>query len=188
MSDNTSTARFHDHLHESLATLYKMKFFALTSILCAAATTLAAPLTAATSGTATVSYDEEYDNSSASLDAVACSDGTNGLLTKGQYFRPRNVTSDSPATTGYTTFGSLPGFPNIGGAFAVAGWNSANCGTCWKLTYNGKSINVLAVDHAGSGFNINLDAMNELTNGQAVSLGHVTADAQQVDGVECGMQ
>ena len=71
----------------------------------------------------TVSYDQTYDNASGSLDTVACSDGPNGLETKG-----------------YTTFGSLPHFPNIGGAAAVAGWNSPQCGTCWQLTYNGKSI------------------------------------------------
>ena len=83
--------------------------------------------------------------------------------------------------TGYTTFGSLPGFSNIGGAFAVAGWNSPNCGTCWKLTYNGKSINVLAIDHSGAGtFNIALGAMNRLTNNQAEFLGRVTVTYSQV--------
>ncbi|KAH9022613.1 hypothetical protein EDB84DRAFT_494826 [Lactarius hengduanensis] len=44
-----------------------------------------------------VRYDTAYDNAQASLTTVACSDGTNGLLTKN-----------------FTTFGSLPSFPNIG--------------------------------------------------------------------------
>ncbi|KAA1477715.1 Cerato-platanin [Dentipellis sp. KUC8613] len=134
--------------------------------------TLAAALPAEDIPTATVNvrYDQTYDNSGESLSVVACSDGPNGLLTKG-----------------FTTFGSLPGFPNIGAAQAVAGWNSPNCGTCWKLTYNGKSINVIAVDHAGDGFNLSLEAMNTLTNGQAVFDGIVQATATQVAASQCGL-
>ena len=118
----------------------------------------------------TVSYDETYDNKSGRLTTLACSVGENGLLTKG-----------------FTTFSSLPHFPNIGGAAAIAGWNSASCGTCWQLTYNGKSINVLAVDHAGSGFNIALGAMNTLTGGQAKSLGRINASVKQVSASSCGL-
>ena len=118
----------------------------------------------------TISYDQSYDNGSANLDTVACSDGKNGLLTKG-----------------FSTFGSLPHFPNIGGAQAVGGWNSASCGSCWQLTYKGKSINVLAVDHTDSGFNIALEAMNTLTNNQAVFLGRVDATARQVAASNCGL-
>lgn len=117
-----------------------------------------------------VAYDETYDNSSQSLSTTSCSDGTNGLLTKG-----------------YTTFGSLPDFPYIGAAAAVTGWNSDACGTCWQLTYNGNTINVLAVDHAGDGFNLSLEALNVLTDYQAQSLGHVTATATQVDSSVCGL-
>ncbi|KAG6893720.1 hypothetical protein C0995_016265, partial [Termitomyces sp. Mi166 len=117
----------------------------------------------------TVSYDQTYDNAAASLTTVACSDGPNGLITRG-----------------FTTFGSLPKFPHIGGAAAVGGWNSANCGTCWDLTYTdsqgvSRTISVLAVDHADSGFNLALGAMNELTNNQATFLGRVDATAVQVD-------
>ncbi|KAI0700550.1 immunomodulatory protein [Cerioporus squamosus] len=118
----------------------------------------------------TVSYDPAYDSSSTSLTNVACSDGENGLITKG-----------------FSTFGSLPHFPNIGGAAAIAGWNSDSCGTCWQLTYKGKSINVLAIDHADSGFNIALTAMNTLTNGQAEALGRVDVTATQVSASSCGL-
>jgi hypothetical protein len=118
----------------------------------------------------TVSYDAGYSDASRSLTAVACSDGTNGLLTKG-----------------YSTQGSLPSFPNIGGASVIAGYNDANCGTCWALTYNGVTINVLAIDHAGAGFNIATEAMNTLTGGQAVQLGRVDASYEQVDGSACGL-
>ncbi|TBU50579.1 Cerato-platanin-domain-containing protein [Dichomitus squalens] len=137
-------------------------------------TTLALALLAAVSttlaATVTVSYDETYDNSDGQLTTVACSDGPNGLITKG-----------------FSTFGSLPHFPNIGGAAAVAGWNSAQCGSCWQLTYNGKSINVLAIDHTDSGFNVALGALNTLTDNQGVFLGRVNATAKQVAASACGL-
>ncbi|KAH8121386.1 hypothetical protein ACSS6W_004526 [Trichoderma asperelloides] len=119
----------------------------------------------------TVSYDTGYDDASRSLTAVSCSDGTNGLITRYHW----------------QTQGQIPRFPYIGGAQAVAGWNSPNCGTCWKLTYSGKTIYVLAIDHAGAGFNIGLDAMNALTNGNAVALGRVSATASQVAVSNCGL-
>lgn len=119
-----------------------------------------------------VSYDPGYDQASRSLTAVACSDGKNGLITR----------------YGWQTQGNIPKFPNIGGAQAIAGWNSASCGTCWKLTYKGKSINVLAIDHAAAGFNIALNAMNTLTNGQAVKLGRVDATATQIAVSNCGVK
>ena len=59
-----------------------------------------------------VGYDTVYDNPNNSLSTVACSDGSNGMLTKG-----------------YTTYSSLPSFPNIGAAQAVAGWNCPACGS-----------------------------------------------------------
>jgi len=119
----------------------------------------------------TISYDPGYSSGSRSLSTVACSDSTNGLLTKG-----------------CTTQSSLPSFPRIGGAAVIAGYNSANCGTCWNLTFagTGKTINVLAIDHADEGFNIAQEAMDELTGGQAVQLGRVNAEYVQVDKSICG--
>jgi hypothetical protein len=127
-------------------------------------------------GQITVAYDTTYDNSAMSLDTVACSNGPNGL-----------------ETLGYTTLGSLPSFPNIGAAYAVRGWDSPACGTCWQLTYTNaqgvsKSINVTAVDHAGANsFNIALKAMNNLTNNQAVALGRVPVTSEQVPASGCGL-
>jgi hypothetical protein len=123
-----------------------------------------------------VTYDAAYDNGSTSLTTVACSDGTNGLITKG-----------------FTTFGSLPKFPYIGGSFVIAGYNSPACGTCWQITYNNgagvvKSINVLAIDVAKPGFNIGLVALNNLTGGQAVHLGKVQATVKQVSASFCGLK
>ncbi|KAH8909154.1 SnodProt1 [Coniochaeta sp. PMI_546] len=119
----------------------------------------------------TVSYDTGYDDGSRSLSVVACSDGPNGLETK----------------YGWQTQSQVSRFPYIGGVEAVAGWNSPSCGTCWSATYNGKTIYILAVDHAASGLNIALDAMNDLTNGQAVFLGRVDAAVAQVDLSNCGL-
>ena len=119
-----------------------------------------------------VTYDKTYDDSAFSLMGVACSNGVNGLISKG-----------------YTTLCSLPSFPYIGGAHAVAHWNSPNCGTCWKLYYaeTGKTINVLAVDTSGDGFNISEEALNTLTGGLAVDLGKVEVTATQVPASVCGL-
>ncbi|CAF3544029.1 hypothetical protein FGSG_11205 [Fusarium graminearum PH-1] len=120
----------------------------------------------------TVSYDPGYGEAGRAMTAVSCSDGTNGLITR----------------YGWKTQGQIPKFPYIGGAQAIAGWNSPSCGTCWKLTYKGKSINVLAIDHTAAGFNISPAAMNALTNNQAVQLGRVDATATQVAVSNCGLK
>jgi hypothetical protein len=65
-----------------------------------------------------ISYDTIYDKSNNSLNTVACSDGSNGLLTKG-----------------FKTYGDLPKFPFIGGAQTVADYNSKNCGLCIFRTF-----------------------------------------------------
>ena len=57
-----------------------------------AAALLAIPAAfAANSTTVSVSYDEVYDNASGSLSTVACSDGENGMLTKGPRPNPLNL-------------------------------------------------------------------------------------------------
>ncbi|CDO71884.1 hypothetical protein BN946_scf184940.g31 [Trametes cinnabarina] len=50
-----------------------------------------------------------------------------------------------------------------------------------------EAVNVLAVDHAQSGFNVALGAMNALTGGQARHLGRINATAKQVDKSKCGL-
>jgi hypothetical protein len=117
-----------------------------------------------------IRYDTVYDNAQGSLSTVACSNGENGLLTKG-----------------YTTFGSLPSYPNITAAQAIAGWNSPACGSCWQITYGKVSVNVIAIDHAADGFVLSLAAMNTLTGGNAVQLGIVDAQATQIDPQNCGL-
>ncbi|KAF5367672.1 hypothetical protein D9757_010974 [Collybiopsis confluens] len=132
------------------------------------------PVTLAAAASAVqLRYDNTYDNAAQSLATVSCSDGANGLLTKG-----------------FTTFGSLRNFPNIGAAQAVTGWNSTACGSCWSVTYTnaqGKatSVNILAVDHAGTGFNVAQEAMDTLTGGNAVAFGVVDVTATQVAASAC---
>lgn len=120
-----------------------------------------------------VSYDPKFDVASSSLNTVACSDGINGLVSK------------------YPTFGKLPTFPRIGGAPTIAGWNSPNCGNCYSLHYKAgkvdKTIKVIAIDAAPGGFNIGKQAMDLLTNNQAVALGRVTATYTLLSDSECGL-
>ncbi|OCK89427.1 Asp f 13-like protein [Cenococcum geophilum 1.58] len=119
----------------------------------------------------TVSYDTGYDNASRSLTDVSCSDGANGLITK----------------YGWQTQGQIPHFPYIGGYEGVASWDSAQCGTCWSLTFNGKIIYVLAIDHTAAGFNIAEAAMNDLTGGNAEQSGRVDATFAQVGSSYCNV-
>jgi Cerato-platanin len=126
-----------------------------------------APVAAGTS--VNVQYDTTYDNSSESINSVACSDGTNGLGTKG-----------------YPTLGAVPGFPLVGGAPTIAGWNSPSCGACYAITYGSTTIYVTAVDAATDSFVLSQQAMDRLTNNQAVALGHVTATYAVADAASCG--
>jgi hypothetical protein len=120
--------------------------------------------------TESLSYDTTYDNADLSLDSVACSDGPNGLISKG-----------------YTTLGQLPTFPNVGGAYTVTGWDSVYCGTCYEVTYGDTTIAILAVDVATEGFNVAEEAMNTLTGNQAVFLGRVDVTSVQVNASVCGL-
>jgi hypothetical protein len=122
-----------------------------------------------------VHYDAVYDNPSASLNTVACSDGKNGLITKG-----------------YKTFGDLPSFPHIGAVYAVEGYNSASCGSCWELKYTDDktttSIDVIGIDHAAHGLVISKKALEHLGGPQAVNAGKINVTATRVGGSLCGLK
>lgn len=124
---------------------------------------------AAFAATSTVSFDPIYDDKTLSTSLITCSTGSNGLATKG-----------------FKTIGQLPTWPRVGGASAIAGFNSPNCGTCWNLTFNGTTIAVTAIDKS-VGFNIAEAAMNQLTKGQAEQLGRVNAQFVQVANSVCGL-
>ncbi|SPN97371.1 related to Protein SnodProt1 [Cephalotrichum gorgonifer] len=130
-------------------------------------TSMIASAFVATAAAVSVSYDRGYDDASRSMSTVTCSDGPNGLASR------------------FPTQGKLPVFPYIGGAPGVT-WNSPLCGSCWKVTYQGHSIHMLAIDSA-NGFNMAFAAMNDLTKGNAEFLGTVQAEATQVDKSICGL-
>jgi len=113
-------------------------------------------------------YDTIYDNPDLSTSVIACSNGDNGLATKG-----------------YDTIGELPSYPRVGGA-PFAGWNSPDCGSCWRLTYKGRNLTVMAIDRS-YGWNLSLQAMNDLTDGHAEELGKVQATYTRVANSECGL-
>jgi hypothetical protein len=85
------------------------------------------------------------------------------------------------------TQGDAVSFPYIGGAAAINAWNSPNFCTSWSPTYNGKTIHILAIDHTGTGLNLGLAAMNDLTNGHAIEFGRVDAQVQQAPLSNCGL-
>ena len=114
-------------------------------------------------------FDATYDNKNGSLNSVACSNGANGLVAR------------------FPTFGDVPTFPFIGGAFDVV-WNSPNCGGCWSLTNpaTSVSINFTAVDAAGVGFNIAQEAFVRL-NGGEIGQGVIDVVASKVSPSVCGL-
>lgn len=116
-------------------------------------------------------FDRTYDNRAGDMNTVSCSTGFTGLASR------------------FPTFGSLPTFPNIGGSSAIAGFGSAECGSCWQLTFptTNKTILVTAIDHAGDGFNLSQEALDALTNGNAVSVGTVQVNAVEVARSQCGL-
>ena len=114
-----------------------------------------------------------YNNATQSLNNVACSDGTNGLVTRG-----------------FSTFDKLPTFPNIGAGYTVHNWNSSECGSCWKLTYAGTGVTIyaIAIDTVYSGFDLSEAAVGTLTLGNAgTSFSEIDVDSLEVDPSYCGL-
>ncbi|KAH8697845.1 Cerato-platanin [Talaromyces proteolyticus] len=137
------------------------------------ATALAAPTTpqAAAATAIDVAYDNTYDNGDLSTSKLACSDGSNGLIIKG-----------------YNTIGALPSFPLVGGAPTIAEYNSPNCGACYSITYNSQTIYVTAIDVAVNRFVLSQEALDQLTDGQAVHYGHVSATYDVASPSNCGFK
>ncbi|KAF2704031.1 Cerato-platanin-domain-containing protein [Pleomassaria siparia CBS 279.74] len=129
---------------------------------------LATAALATLSSAVQVRYHAEYNDPSTSLLTTACSDGANGLVTK----------------YGWTTLGQIPGFPHVGNVGAVAGWNSPSCGSCHRVTYNGVSVNMVSMDVQ---YDMALDTMNELTGGQATTLGTIDVQVEEIAQSECGI-
>ncbi|KAK7038777.1 hypothetical protein VNI00_010663 [Paramarasmius palmivorus] len=143
-----------------------MKFITAIALLATSAAALNVPRWD-TDGTYQLRYDSTYGNPSQSLSVVSCSNGDNGMITKG-----------------YNTVGDVPTY--VGAAQGVS-WDSPNCGTCWQISYGDKSINMVAVDYAASGFRVSPAAMDYLTNNQAFNLGVVDVQVKQVDKSVCNV-
>ena len=144
------------------------------ALLAALALALALPAQAAQ---ASIAFDEAYDDGALSTLGVACSDGPNGLYTRG-----------------FRTLGALPGFPFVGGASAVAGWNSPSCGRCFRLEFQGAAVFVTAVGSAklppggaGAAFVVSLATLDRLTKGQGRALGRVAGTSAGVASANCKM-
>ncbi|KAI3601132.1 cs antigen [Moniliophthora roreri] len=114
-------------------------------------------------------YVTDYGNSEFSFNNVACSNGENGMLFKG-----------------YNKVQDVPSY--VGGAYAVEGYNDDDCGSCWEIYYNDKSIRLVAVDTAQEGFNVPKDAMDRLTNGFASDFGVIDVTARKLQPGDCGLR
>ncbi|EEA18738.1 hypothetical protein TMatcc_010720 [Talaromyces marneffei ATCC 18224] len=125
---------------------------------------LAASATQATIAT----YDAAYDDATLSLSTVTCSNGENGLVTKG-----------------YNSIGDLP-TPYVAGSLTIKGWNDANCGACYSLSYKNETVYVVAIDVAIGKFNAAQRVLDKLTQGHAEEFGSVLVDYEEVDGSKCG--
>jgi hypothetical protein len=98
-----------------------------------------------------VRQDSKYDNPKALLSSTAC-----GVLAKK-----------------YHTFDSLKSFPFIAAAQATIPQGDSDvisnpkntCGTCWQISYQGKSVFVEVVDHIAAGFSLSSKAMTMLSGG-----------------------
>lgn len=126
---------------------------------------VAAPFAVALADTIAVTHNPKYDTSSTSLGRVLCAD----------IFFPQ----------GLTTFGALASYPNIGASPVITKWDSPYCASCWELSVDGKSVNVLALDSSASGtFETSQSTLDFLTGG---SVDSVTVDVKQVDRSACGL-
>lgn len=156
-----------------------------------------------------VSYDTVYDAKGTSLDVVACSDGENGLESQGKPFycsrrlqwsvltesgqaSRHSVRCRSSRTSVVPKQSQVRVVENMSldrthSDCQSTDWNSPNCGSCWQLKYKNNTINVLAIDHAKSGFNIAKAALDKLTNNQAEKLGVIQATVTEVAPSVCGL-
>lgn len=115
--------------------------------------------------------DNDYDNPTRPINNVACGDQLSSRF-------------------GFTTFSSVPSFPNIGGAFAVSNASSPNCGSCWQISVPGSenpAIFFTAIDTAGDGFNLSEESLLTIAGQEGVNAGSAQVEATEVDPTLCGL-
>ena len=106
------------------------------------------------------------------LTHVACSDGTNGLMTR----------------WGYSTIDPMA--PYVA-ATSISGWNSPNCGKCYQIVGWAKTIYVTAIDQCGPGpsgemhFDIHPDGYRELMGAAGVTAGSGSVTYKEVASSYC---
>lgn len=92
---------------------------------------------------------------------------------------------------GYTTLGSLPGYPYIGGSANVTDGDasSPNCGECALINFAGAFATVLLVDHADEGIVVSEEVMQWLApNGNVTDYPYGTAELlEESDPSHCGL-
>ena len=84
---------------------------------------------------------------------------------------------------GLTYFHDVKTWPFIGGSDTV-NLIGVGCGSCWQISYEGKTVNITAVDSTKDGFKISGKAMDALTNDKKAIL---DATATKIDKSYCGL-
>ncbi|VDB85647.1 unnamed protein product [Peniophora sp. CBMAI 1063] len=124
---------------------------------------IATALTLATVAAATnVRFDPVYNTVGESTDVVACS----------------NLADKFP------TLDSFPTFPSVGGSQVITSFADADCGTCFSITFNGKSQFFTAIDVAKDGVVTSQTSFSQLAN---INNGVINASVVKVAGSHCGM-
>jgi hypothetical protein len=119
-------------------------------------------------------YDSNFDYvKNLPLTSFACSDGANGLITK----------------TGAQTLGQLKSKlrPNTYvAAGGISGWNSPNCGQCWKgRAPNGASLQFVLIDKATPSVVMGEEAFKILSPSKTLQEGHITIYVTQLPRASC---
>ena len=88
---------------------------------------------------------------------------------------------------GWSQLDMIPTFPDVGASKSITGWNSASCGTCYKLSYTPKGgknrwLTMMAISTAQGNhdFVISRAGLDFLTDGKADALGYITVDYEIV--------
>ncbi|EED79536.1 predicted protein [Postia placenta Mad-698-R] len=139
LKDDTSNPAVYRASFQTQASTSKMKMFALAAVLATAVIPIAHTYTLVP-----LAYSTIYDEASTPVDELTCGAQLKAL--------------------GYTTLGSLPGFPYIGGSANVTDADAAKrgCGECVLINFAGAFAKVLVVDHADEGIVVSEQTMQWL--------------------------
>ena len=112
-------------------------------------------------------YDTTYDDVQQPFDAPTI----NVTVTWSSFYNnPDGDTKTLVCPQRVSLFREINLFPSIGGAFDIKNKISFACNRCWKLhnPKTSRSLYILAVDAANTGFNISKTAFQILNNGTVV--------------------